>query len=101
LRHADARRAELEAGLRQADARLEAETARRAELESALRDAHMRIEAEAGRRSEAEAELRCSVATHERLRGERDALLGSTSWRLTAPLRALSRRLSRLSRTAK
>lgn len=96
-----ARRAELETALGDADARLQTETGRRAELESALRDAHMSIEAGTGRRNEVETELRASMVAHDQLRAERDALLGSTSWRLTAPLRALSRRLLRLSRTAK
>jgi Alpha 1,4-glycosyltransferase conserved region len=92
LRAEASRRAELETALHDADARLQRETGRRAELESGLRDAQVRIAAESAQRSELESAL-------DHLRTERDALVASTSWRLTAPLRGLGRGLSRARRT--
>jgi Alpha 1,4-glycosyltransferase conserved region len=103
------RRNELETALREADARLRAEVGargaleetlravagQRTELETALRAVDARLQAEARRRTELETALGECVAAGDRLRAERDALLGSTSWRLTAPLRALRRGLSR------
>jgi len=104
-----ARRNELETALREANARLRAEVGargaleetlravagQRTELETALRAVDARLQAEARRRTELETALGDCVAAGDRLRAERDALLGSTSWRLTAPLRALRRGLSR------
>jgi Alpha 1,4-glycosyltransferase conserved region len=88
----EARRwAELEMALRAANARLQAEAGRRAELEA-------RLEAAAARSGELATALRDGLAAGDRLRAERDALLRSTSWRLTAPLRALGRSLSRARR---
>jgi hypothetical protein len=77
--------------LRDANARLQAEAGRRAELEA-------RLEAAAARSGELATALRDGLAAGDRLRAERDALLRSTSWRLTAPLRALGRSLSRARR---
>lgn len=53
-----------------------------------------RLRAEIRQRANLEAALRDCVEARDRLRSERDALLCSTSWRLTAPLRALSRSLA-------
>jgi Alpha 1,4-glycosyltransferase conserved region len=85
------RRAELETAL-------QTETGRRVQLESDLRDAQARVEAAAARSGELETALRDGRAAGDRLRAERDALLRSTSWRLTAPLRALGGSLSRARR---
>jgi hypothetical protein len=56
------------------------------------------IAAETARRSELETALHDCAGASDRLRAERDALLASTSWRLTVPLRALGSSLSRVRR---
>ncbi|MBV8751464.1 MAG: hypothetical protein JO328_01230 [Hyphomicrobiales bacterium] len=98
LRAESSRRAELETSLREADARLQTEAGRRAELEGGLSDAHVRIAAASARSTELQTALHNCADAAERLRAERDALMASTSWRLTAPLRALGRGLSRARR---
>ena len=83
------RQAELETALRETNARLQAEASKRAELETALRDVDAHLQVEARRRTWLEATLGDCAVAGNRLRAERDALLTSTSWRVTAPLRAM------------
>lgn len=73
-----------------------------AEVHARLQAVERRLEAEAARAGELETALRACAAAEHRLRierdawlVERDALLGSTSWRVTAPLRVLRRALPR------
>jgi Alpha 1,4-glycosyltransferase conserved region len=71
------------------------------EVNARLQAAELRLEAEQRRAGELESALRDCVAAGDRLRTERDALaverdalIRSTSWRVTAPLRGLRRGLS-------
>jgi hypothetical protein len=68
-------------------------------LEAVEANARLRMEIE--QRTKLERELRDCVEVRDRLRSERDAMAGSRSWRLTAPLRALRKSLSSARRVAR
>ena len=65
---------------------------------AAERDANRRLMAERARLQD---ELRERVAAGDELRTELDAVLSSTSWRMTQPLRAIGRRVSRRQSTSR